>query len=821
MRSDNSNYDAAKVEKKWQEKWARTSSRAGSGKAKKKYYNLVMFPYPSGDKLHIGHWYNFAPADSHGRFMRMHGHDVFEPMGFDSFGLPAENYAIKTGVHPTKSIKKNVEKMVEQLSRIGAMYDWDKTLATSDPEYYKWTQWLFLKMYENGLAYKKKQGVNWCPSCQTVLANEQVEDGACERCKSDVEKKDLEQWFWKITDYAEKLLDYKGLDWPENTKAMQENWIGKSKGVNINFPLCDEDKSKHEVNELVTYTTRPDTIFSVTFIVIAPEHPLVDKFVEGTKYEKTVKNIRKQIDKQTLIERTSEGGTDKLGCYLGVDAINPVNGEKIPVYLANFALMYGTGVVMADAHDQRDFEFAGKYGIDLKFVISEDGKKTSPAKADRAYVEDGVLFDSGEFDGMNNREALPKIAIWMEKKKMGEKAVNYKLRDWLVSRQRYWGAPIPIIYCKKCGEVPVPEKDLPVELPLDVKFELRGDGKSPLAHSRKFMNVLCPKCGAAAKRESDTMDTFVCSSWYYLRYPSMGSSAAAKKVWSKNPFDPAVTKKMLPVDMYIGGPEHACMHLLYARFVNMVLNDLGYVDFKEPFKRLVHQGMVTKDGAKMSKSKGNVVSPDGFVDQYGSDVFRMYLMFMGPFTQGGDWNDKGIKGIARFVDKFWAIVDGAVSDRKVSDKDGLRHMLHKTIKKVSRDVEKFHFNTAISALMEFVNAASVTGADLKTARVAVQLIAPMAPHLAEECWTKFGEKESVFESKWPKFNPEYVVESTVTYAIQVNGKMRGTVDVAADAGQADVVTAARELPTVAKYLAEGKIVKEIFVPGKIVGFVVK
>jgi leucyl-tRNA synthetase len=814
-------YDATKVEKKWQEKWARSGSNkldAGkAGSSKKKYYNLVMFPYPSGDKLHIGHWYNFAPADSHGRFMRMQGYDVFEPMGFDSFGLPAENYAIKTGVHPTKSISTNVKKMVDQLSRIGAMYDWDKTLATSDPEYYKWTQWLFLKMYENGLAYKKKQGVNWCPSCQTVLANEQVEEGACERCKSEVEKKDLEQWFWKITDYAEKLLDYKGLDWPERTKTMQENWIGKSKGIDISYKVDGIDA------EISVYTTRPDTNFGATFIVVAPESEFVKNHFDSFEDKKAVKNYVKEANKKSDIERIAEG-RKKTGVFTGLYAINQLTDKKMPIYVSDFVLAHvGTGcVVGVPGHDVRDFEFAQEKGLEIiRVVVASDGDTSPITKPEQVQEHEGTMINSDFLDGMDIHKATVKVMDHLEEKGWGKKVTNYKLRDWLISRQRYWGSPIPIIYCKKCGEVPVPEKDLPVELPLDVKFELRGDGQSPLAHSRKFMNVLCPKCGAAAKRESDTMDTFVCSSWYYLRYPSMGKSAAAKKVWSKKAFDPAVTKKMLPIDMYIGGPEHACMHLLYARFVNMVLNDLGYVDFKEPFTRLVHQGMVTKDGAKMSKSKGNVVSPDSFVDQYGSDVFRMYLMFMGPFTQGGDWNDKGIKGIARFVEKFWTMVDGAVSEGKVSDKDGLRHILHKTIKKVTGDVEKFHFNTAISSLMEFLNAAAVTGVDEKTARVAIQLIAPMAPHLAEECWAKLGEKESVFNSGWPKFNPKYIVESTVTYAIQVNGKMRGTVDVVADAGQKDVFAAAQALPNVSKYLDEGKIVKEIFVPGKIVGFVVK
>ncbi len=797
-------YQATKIEKKWQKKWKESELyKTDLKNDKKKYYNLVMFPYPSGDKLHIGHWYNFGPADSWGRYMRQHGHNVLQPMGFDSFGLPAENYAIKTGIHPTKSIAANIESMVEQLSAMGAMWDWDKMAVTSSPEYYKWTQWVFLKLYEKGLAYKKNAPVNWCPSCQTVLANEQVQDGTCDRCGSEITKKDLNQWFFKISDYAEKLLDYKGLDWPDKTIAMQQNWIGKSNGVNIHFPLEDGE------DVLTAYTTRPDTIYSVTFVVMAPEHPLVDELVKGTKYEKEVTKVRKEINKQSLIERASEGGKDKIGCFLGKYAINPVNGEKIPVYIANFALMYGTGVVMADAHDQRDFEFARKYDIPLKFVISEDGNPTDPANFEGAYIGDGILFDSGDFDGMNNREALPKIADFLEGKGWGQKTVNYRLRDWLLSRQRYWGAPIPMIYCEKCGAVPVPEKDLPVLLPEDVDFQLTGDGKSPLTKSKKFKNTECPKCGGKAEREVDTMDTFVCSSWYYLRYP-------CNKMEDK-PFDKTVDK-WLPVDMYIGGPEHACMHLLYARFINMALHDLGFFKFKEPFKKLVHQGMITKDGAKMSKSKGNVVSPDSFVERYGSDVFRMYLMFMGPFTEGGDWNDKGITGIARFVEKFWNLVN---SDSSVADKSALKKNLNKLVQKVTRDIEKMQFNTAVAAMMEFVNFAGKNGIDKESKKILVQLIAPLAPHLAEECWELLGGSFSVIDQGWPEFDAKLAESDTVKIGVQVNGKVRGEIEITKEMAKEEVLEMARSNENVMKYLAGQKIVKEIFVPGRVVGFVVK
>ncbi|MFH1283967.1 MAG: leucine--tRNA ligase [Candidatus Peregrinibacteria bacterium] len=800
-------YQAGETEKKWQKKWSKTGlykADLNDGK-REKYYNLVMFPYPSGDKLHVGHWYNFGQADSWGRYMRMRGHNVFEPMGFDSFGLPAENYAIKTGVPPAESISKNVAYMKKQLGAMGAMYDWDKSVTTSDPEYYKWTQWIFLQLYKNGLAYKKMAPVNWCPSCKTVLANEQVQDGTCERCHSEITKKDLSQWFFKISDYAEKLLDYESLDWPEKTIAMQENWIGKSHGCEIDFPL--EDGS----DLLICYTTRPDTIYSVTFMVIAPEHPLVDEFVKGTKYEAEVKKARNTINKQTLIERTSEGGKDKIGCFLGKYVINPATNEKIPVYMANFVLMYGTGVVMADAHDERDFEFARKYNIPLKFVISENGEEIDPADFEGAYTADGILFNSGGFSGMNNRKALPEMIKWIEGTHHGRATINYKLRDWLVSRQRYWGAPIPIVYCEKCGEVAVDEKDLPVKLPENVDLKPRNDGKSPLASHEKFLNCKCPKCGGKAVREADTMDTFVCSSWYFLRYPS--------NTLTDKPFDKKITKKWLPVDMYIGGPEHACMHLLYARFINMVLNDLGFIDFKEPFTKLVHQGMITKDGAKMSKSKGNVVSPDSFVEKYGSDVFRMYLMFMGPFTDGGDWNDSGITGIARFVDKFWNLIKN--DSGKILDSAVLEKNLHKLIKKITGDIEKMHFNTAVAAFMGFLNFAVKNGIDKGAKKVLVSLIAPLAPHLAEECWEIIGEKYSVIDCGWPEFDKKLVIDESIKIGVQVNGKVRGEIEISIDAVKEEALKLARENANVMKYLSAGKVVKEIYVPGRIVGFVVK
>ena len=797
-------YDASKIESKWREKWAESKLHEVdlNDDSKPKYYNLVMFPYPSGDKLHVGHWYNYAPADSWGRYMRMKGYNVFQPMGFDSFGLPAENYAIKSGVPPRESTNNNVEHMRKQLSDMGAMYDWDKSVTTSEPDYYRWSQWVFLKLFENDLAYKKTAPVNWCDDCKTVLANEQAQDGKCERCDNEVTKKDLAQWFFKIKDYAEDLLNHEGLDWPEKTVLMQKNWIGKSEGCNIDFKLEDDSDT------LTCYTTRPDTLFSVTFIVVAPEHPLVDKFVNGTEYEDEVKKMREKIYNQTDIERTSEGGKDKLGAFLGKYAINPANGEKVPVYMANFALMYGTGIVMADAHDQRDFEFAAKYDIPLKFVISEDGKEIDPKDFDAAVLEDGILFNSGEFSGMKNRDALPKMIKWLEKNKNGEATTNYRLRDWLISRQRYWGAPIPVVYDPEGNPHPVPEEHLPWMLPTDVEF--KPTGESPLAASKEFIERTEKIFGKGWRPEVDTMDTFVCSSWYYLRYPCTKMEDM--------PFDKAVDDKWLPVDMYIGGPEHACMHLLYARFISMALNKLGYITFKEPFKRLVHQGMVTKDGAKMSKSKGNAVSPDEFVEKYGSDVFRMYLMFMGPFTDGGDWNDKGITGIARFVDRFF----GVISEKsEVKDEAALRSSLHKLIKKITNDIEKFQFNTCVAGLMEFVNFVMKNGIDDESKKVLVRLIAPLAPHMAEEGWFLLGGDFSIFDDEWPEYDEKLTIDDTVTLGVQVNGKVRGEIEIAVDANQDEALAIARANPNVSKHLITGNVVKEIYVPGRIVGFVVK
>ncbi len=823
-------YNPPQTEAKWQKRWRENELYRTDlhDSTRPKYYNLVMFPYPSGDKLHIGHWYNFAPADSWGRYMRMKGFNVFQPQGYDSFGLPAENYAIKTGVHPTVSIANNIEYMRKQLREMGAMWDFEKEVVTSDPAYYKWTQWVFLQLYKKGLAFRKKSPVNWCPSCQTVLANEQVAEGQCERCKHEVTKKDLTQWFLSIRKYAERLLDFKDLDWPERTKIMQTNWIGRSTGSEIEFDICDSG-GKPTNEKIKVFTTRIDTLFGCSYVVLAPEHPLVER-ITSPEHRKNIEDYIEKTRRETEIVRTSLD-REKTGVQTGAYAINPVNGKVVPVWIADYVLFsYGTGAVMAvPAHDDRDYAFAKKYDLQVIPVIAPAGhlskakphekaeeiessleKKTEKLLKDAAFTDDGLLINSGEFYGLTSAVARQKITESLKEKGKADFNINYKLHEWLISRQRYWGAPIPIIYCEKCGEVPVPEADLPVELPKDVDFTPKGDGKSPLNTVPSFVNTKCPECGGKATREVDTMDTFVDSSWYFLRYPS------AKL--ANSPFDKKLTKQWLPVDMYIGGPEHACMHLLYARFINMVLHDLGHIDFEEPFKKLVHQGMITKDGAKMSKSKGNVVSPDSFVEKYGSDVFRMYLMFMGPFSDGGDWNDKGITGIARFVEKFYVTATGK---DLLTDKDTLYRALNKTIKKVTEDIEAFHFNTAIASLMEFLNTTSKTGTDAHSRRAVTLLIAPLAPHLAEEIWESIGEKKSIFEALWPEYDTALIADKILKLAVQVNGKLRGQIEVPADSANEEILALARREENTAKYLSEGEVIKELYIPGKLVSFVVK
>lgn len=733
------------IEKKWQRRWEKEGIfKVKEDTKKKKFYVLEMFPYPSAAGLHMGHIRNYAMGDTFARFKRMQGFNVLYPVGYDAFGLPAENAAIKSKTHPKGYTEKAIAGIRKNQKALGLSYDWTRELATCYPDYYKWNQWFFLQMLKKGLAYKKEASVNWCPKCETVLANEQVEQGECWRCSSEVTDKSIEQWFLKITDYAGELLS--GLEklggWPERISTMQRNWIGKSRGVDIYFKLEGSDKM------LPTFTTRCDTIFSVTFLGIAPEHPLIGELVKGTKHEKGAKGFVAKMKKQSIADRMNEE-KEKEGFFTGRYAINPVNGERVPIYIANFAVMYGSGIVMCDAHDKRDFRFARKYGIPLKFVISRDGKLIDPKGYDDAFTDDGILFNSGKFSGMKNTEALPKMADWIEEKKFGKKAVNYKLRDWGISRQRYWGTPIPVVYCSKCGMAPVPEKELPVLLPEDVKFTGHGN---PLAGSEKFIRTKCPKCGGAARRETDTMDTFVDSSWYFLRYCSPDEKDFA--------FDKKAVKYWMPVDQYIGGAEHAVMHLLYARFFVKVLRDLGLVDFNEPFTRLFNQGIVYKDGHKMSKSFGNVVTQDEISKKYGMDTARIFLLFIASPDSQLEWSDEGIVGSYRFVLRFLGMAKGY---KKVKCRSGkletrdlmMRAKLHSAIKKVTESMDSFRFKISIGELMGLSNEIQKYSENphrevlKESLETLIAMLSPFAPHVCEEAWELTAHKGFVSLAEWP------------------------------------------------------------------------
>ena len=809
------------IDKKWQNKWEETKLyNFDPNSDKEKLYVLEMFSYPSGSQLHAGHWFNYGPVDSWARLKRMQGYNVFQPMGFDAFGLPAENFAIKTGIHPKDSTFNNIKTMKEQLKAMGAMFNWDNTLVTCSEDYYKWTQWLFLELLKNDLAYRKKAPVNWCPSCQTVLANEQVHDGACERCESEVTKKNLTQWFFKITDYADELLDkLDGLDWPEKTVAMQKHWIGRSTGSQVKFKVKDSDL------DFDVFTTRVDTLCGVSYVVLAPENPLVDSLTIATQKE-AVENYREEAKKQSDIERQSIS-REKTGVFSGSYAIHPISGEAVPIWIADYVLAtYGTGAVMAvPAHDERDFTFAEKFNLPINRVIAaKSGKET-----ELPFCEHGVLVNSGEFDGLTTAEAKETIVQKLEKQNLGEEKVNFRLRDWLVSRQRYWGAPIPIIYCDDCGTVPVPEKDLPIKLPYDVAFA--PDGKSPLAKCEEFVNTTCPCCGKPAKRETDTLDTFVCSSWYYLRYPDNKNTEA--------PFNKELINKILPVDKYVGGPEHACMHLLYARFITKALRDMGHLSFDEPFKSLTHQGLILgPDGLKMSKSKGNTISPDTYINEYGADVFRMYLMFGFSYIEGGAWSDDGIKSIHRFVEKIERNLDIAreaiekgENNKTTMDKaeKELNFWRHNTIKAVGFDADKLQFNTAIARMMEFVNALSKYTQEkemnltfLKDAiSDYIKLLAPFAPHFTEEQWSLLGNTDSIFNTQWPAFDTACLVKDEVEIAIQVNGKIKNKIMITSGLAEEDIKIAALADEKILEATEGKNIVKVIVIKGRLVNIVVK
>ncbi len=823
----NERYDFSAIETKWQKIWEETGlyKVVDNDDSREKYYCLEMFPYPSGN-LHMGHVRNYSIGDVVARVKTMQGYNVLHPMGWDAFGLPAENAAIKHGIHPYQWTMSNIENMRKQLSRLGFSYDWDREVTTCTPDYYRWTQWLFLQFYKNGLAYKKHAAVNWCPGCVTVLANEQVVNGACERCGTSVEKKGLSQWFLKITDYADRLLaDIEKLKgWPDKVKIMQENWIGRSEGAEVKFSVDGTD-------EVITvYTTRPDTIYGVTFMVLAPEHPLVEKLTIGTPYEASVRDFVRRMQNLSEIDRTS-ADAEKEGLFTGAHVINPMNGEKIPLFIANYVLMdYGTGAVMGvPAHDQRDFDFATKYGLQIRVVILPDGVSDKYVQLTQAYDAEGVLVNSGPFDGQNNEEAIKNITAHMEEKGIGRAMVNFRLRDWLISRQRYWGAPIPIIYCDKCGEVPVPEEQLPVHLPTDVEF--KPTGQSPLSECDSFVNTVCPACGGPARRETDTMDTFICSSWYFLRYCSPHDD--------RNAFTKENVAYWMPVEQYIGGVEHAILHLLYSRFFTKVLRDQGLVNFDEPFTNLLTQGMVLKDGAKMSKSKGNTVSPEETVAKYGADTARLFILFAAPPERDLEWSDAGVEGAYRFLNRVWRLVysyidklNEASGSEEISEADKeTRRLTHYTIKKITDDVnQRFNFNTAISAIMEFVNwlyqyreknAVRNSSIEAEAINTLVILLAPFAPHFAEELWHELGYTDSVHKQPWPAYDPAALVQDEVEIVVQLNGKVKNRMTVPADMDKAAMEKYVLEQEKVMEMISGKQVVKVIAVPKKLVNIVVK
>ncbi|MBF7082183.1 leucine--tRNA ligase [Desulfallas sp. Bu1-1] len=823
-------YDFKQIEAKWQKKWAEQDMYAVPDFSDRpNYYCLEMFPYPSG-KLHMGHVRNYSIGDVVARFKTMQGFNVLHPMGWDAFGLPAENAAIKHGaLHPARWTMDNIDAMRAQLKQLGISYDWNREVATCHPGYYKWTQWLFLQLYHRGLAYKKKAAVNWCPSCATVLANEQVKEGACERCKSDVEKRELEQWFFKITDYADRLLaDLDKLEgWPEKVKIMQENWIGRSEGAEITFDIEGQDET------ITVFTTRPDTIYGVTYMVLAPEHPLVEKLIEGKPQAQEIRDFIAGVRNLSELARTSTEA-EKIGLFTGAYCVNPVNGEKVPILVGNYVLMeYGTGAVMGvPAHDQRDFEFARKYGLPIRVVIQPRGEALDPDTMTGAYTGEGAMVNSGPFDGTPNKEGIGAVIRFLEEKGVGRGTVNYRLRDWLISRQRYWGAPIPIVYCDKCGVVPVPEEDLPVLLPMDVAF--KPTGRSPLEDHPAFVHTTCPACGGPARRETDTMDTFMCSSWYYYRYTSPRDE--------NNAWDPEKVRAWLPVDQYIGGVEHAILHLLYSRFFTKVLYDMGLVDNEEPFTNLLTQGMVLKDGAKMSKSKGNVVSPEDIVAAYGADTARLFILFASPPERDLEWSDQGVEGCYRFLNRVWRLVaplGDSLAGAGLANPSGLvgvnrdmRRMTHLAIKKVTEDVgNRFNFNTAVSAIMELVNAmyqfreVPESDRDPGVMREAVDalllLLAPFAPHITEELWEITGHEGSIHAQPWPAYDPEAIVEDEITIVVQINGRVRDRMLVPAGIKPDAMQELVMQQERVKELIGDKKVVKIIPVPGKLVNIVVK
>lgn len=815
-------YNSQEIEKRWRKKWEEDGTfNVDLEKAERPYYNLMMFPYPSAEGLHVGNVYAFTGSDIYGRFRRMQGYDVFEPMGFDAFGIHSENFAIKKGIHPTVLIKNNIDHFREQLKNLGCLFDWRHEVDTTRPDYYKWTQWIFLQLFKKGLVYKKTAPVDWCPSCKTVLADEQVIGGKCERCGTEVMQQETEQWFFKITHYAEKLLkNLDWIDWPETTKTIQRNWIGRSEGYKVKFEVRTKLRKKNKATEISVFTTRVDTLFGCTYVVIAPEHQILKLLEPELLNRNSVVKYVKDSARKTEVERTGilRG---KTGIELnGIKAVNPVNGKEVPIFVADYVLpQYGTGAIMAvPAHDQRDFDFAKMHNLSVVEVIkSEKEEKLRPESKlyesngafAKPYEGEGILVNSGRFNGLESKTARQRIGDLLVKQGKAEKTVFFKIRDWLISRQRYWGPPIPIIYCEKCGIVPVPENELPVMLPYVKNFKPEGTGKSPLASVKDFVETKCPKCKGLAKRETDVSDTFLDSSWYFLRYPSTD--------YNDRPFDEKITKKWLPVSMYIGGQEHAVLHLMYTRFITMALHDLKYLDFEEPFKKFRINGLITKGGAKMSKSKGNVVNPDEYYQNYGADTLRMYLMFLGPFSYGGDWQDKGILGIKRFLEKVWKL---GQSEKTNAKNPKIGTLLDQTIKNVTEDIENLQYNTAISELMILTNAMfNEKTVSLEVYSTLLLLVSPFAPYIAEELWSQLGNKNSIHGQRWPKPKRKKTGEETITIVIQVNGRVRDEIEVSSGISEKELTKVVAGREKVRKWIGPDKIKKVIYIPKKLINIV--
>ncbi len=821
VRTTEERFDHKAIDAKWQRRWLESGAhKVHDDDMRPKWYELTMYPYPSGD-LHIGHWYAMGPSDAHARFRRMQGYNVLHPMGFDAFGLPAENAAIRNGIHPFKWTMANMENMRRQLRSMGAIYDWDREVVTCEPDYYKWNQWFFLELYKAGLAYRAYAPANWCPSCTTTLANEQVlADGTCERCSSSVTHRDLNQWFFRITNYAEELLDHSKKEWPEDIDTMQTNWIGRSEGVNIEFDISEYGLDEQTIT---TFTTRIDTVYGVTFVVLAPEHPLVEALTRH-EHKAEVEGYVNQARLQTEIERLSTE-KEKTGVFTGAYCVNKLNGERVPIFVGDYVLLtYGSGIVMGvPAHDERDFVFAKKYGLPIRVVVAPDG--WNGEELDEAYLGEGTQVNSDRFDGMTSSEGMQRIADHIEANDWGSRTVQYRMRDWLISRQRYWGTPIPIVYCDDCEVVPVPEEDLPVLLPEDAEF--RPTGESPLKYHDAFLNTECPECGGAAKRETDTMDTFMDSSWYFLRFVNANYADGA--------FDRKALAHWGPVDQYTGGREHAVMHLLYSRFFVKALRDLGMLDFDEPFDRLYNQGVILgADHEKMSKSRGNVVAPDEFVDTFGADAVRCFLMFLGPWNKGGVWNDSGVNGISRWLNRLWDIAtrNASVLDDTPRNDGAVRELLrlqHKTIRRVGEDLERFKFNTALAGLMEYTNGLQriweQEGVGSKDWASAIDsllvLIAPMAPHVSEELWERLGHEGSVHDTAWPAWDAVLAADEIITLVVQVNGRVRDKIALPADISEEDAKATALGSQRIAAYTDGKDITRMVYVPGKLVSVVVR